>query len=50
MTILNITNQFLYDKKREAELMEILDIQSMDEVTIVPWRPPNTGGCPFISI
>ena len=42
MTILDMTSQLLYDKKREAELMDILGIQSMDEVTIIPWRPPAT--------
>ena len=30
MTILDMTSQLLYDKKREAELMDILGIQSMD--------------------
>lgn len=42
MTILDMTSQLIYDKKREVELMEILGIQSMDEVTIIPWRPPTT--------
>lgn len=42
MTIIDTTNQLLYDKKREAELMDILGIQSMDEVSIIPWRPPTT--------
>lgn len=41
MTIFDATNQLLYDHSREAELMEILGIQSMDEVTIIPWRPPT---------
>lgn len=42
MTILDMTSQLIYDKSREAELMDILGIQSMDEVTIIPWRPPTT--------
>ena len=42
MTILDSTNELLYDKSREAELMDILGIQSMDEVTIIPWRQPTT--------
>ena len=42
MTILDSSNELLYDKSREAELMDILGIQSMDEVTIIPWRPPAT--------
>jgi len=27
---------------RERELMDILGIESMDEVTIIPWRSPDT--------
>ena len=42
MRIFDATNQILYDHSREAELMDILGIQSMDEVTIIPWRPPTT--------
>ena len=42
MTILDSSNELLYDKSREAELMDILGIQSMDEVTIIPWRRPVT--------
>ena len=42
MTILDSSNELLYDKILEAELMDILGIQSMDEVTIIPWRPPAT--------
>lgn len=42
MTILDSTNELVYDKSREAELMDILGIQSMDEVTIIPWRKPTT--------
>ena len=42
MTILDSTNELVYDKSREAELMGILGIQSMDEVTIIPWRQPTT--------
>ena len=42
MRILNDTNQLLYDTSREQELMDILGIQSMDEVTIIPWRSPDT--------
>ena len=42
MTILDSSNELLYDKSREAELMDILGIQSMDEVTIIPWRKPET--------
>lgn len=30
------TEQLLYDANRERELMDILGIQSMDEVTIIP--------------
>lgn len=41
MTILDMTSQLIYDKKRESELMEILGVKSMDEVTIIPWRPPT---------
>lgn len=41
MLILDSTGQLLYDKYREAELMDILGIQSMDEVAIIPWRPPT---------
>ena len=43
MQILDSTGQLLYDKSREAELMDILGIQSMDEVGIIPWRPPTTS-------
>ena len=42
MMIWKSTNQLLYDHRREAELMEILRIQNMDEVSIIPWRPPAT--------
>lgn len=42
MTILDSTNELLYDRSREAELMDILGIQSMDEVSILPWRSPKT--------
>ena len=42
MTILDSSNELLYDKSREAELMDILGGQSMDEVTIIPWRKPET--------
>ena len=42
MTILDSTNELMYDKSRETELMDILGIQSMDEVTIIPWRRPST--------
>ena len=42
MTILDSSNELLYDKNREAELMDILGIHSMDEVTIIPWRQPTT--------
>ena len=42
MTILDSTNELVYDKSREAELMDILGIQRMDEVTIIPWRSPAT--------
>ena len=42
MEILNSTGQLLYDKSRETELMDILGIESMDEVAIIPWRPPTT--------
>ena len=42
MTMLDSSNELLYDKNREAELMDILGIQSMDEVTIIPWRLPAT--------
>ena len=42
MTILDDTNELVYDKTRETELMDILGIQSMDEVTIIPWRSPET--------
>ncbi len=42
MRILNGTEQLLYDASREQELMDILGIQSMDEVTIIPWRSPDT--------
>lgn len=42
MRIWNGTEQLLYDASRERELMDILGIQSMDEVTIIPWRPPDT--------
>ena len=31
----------MYDKSREAQLMDILGIQSMDEVTIIRWQPPG---------
>ena len=30
-----------YDKSREAELLDILGIQSMDEVTIIRWQSPG---------
>lgn len=42
MRIWNGTEQLLYDASRERELMDILGIQSMDEVTIIPWRSPDT--------
>ena len=42
MRIWNGTEQLLYDASRERELMDILGVQSMDEVTIIPWRPPGT--------
>lgn len=42
MRIWNGTEQLLYDASRERELMDILGIQSMDEVTIIPWRSPGT--------
>lgn len=42
MRIWNSTEQLLYDTSRERELMDILGIQSMDEVTIIPWRSPDT--------
>ena len=42
MTILDHSNELLYDKSRESELMDILGIRSMDEVTIIPWREPAT--------
>ena len=42
MRIWNGTEQLLYDASRERELMDILGIQSMDEVTIIPWRSPST--------
>ena len=52
MTILDSSNELLYDKSREAELMDILGIQSMDEVTIIPWRqpatPPRDGSSVFL--
>ena len=52
MTILDSSNELLYDKSREAELMDILGIQSMDEVTIIPWRhpatPPRDGSYVFL--
>ena len=41
MRIWDGTEQLLYDASRERELMDILGIQSMDEVTIIPWRPPE---------
>ena len=50
MTILDMTSQLLYDKKREAELMDILGIQSMDEVTIIPWRPQRRQRKPPMSL
>ena len=42
MRIWDGTEQLLYDASRERELMDILGIQSMDEVTIIPWRSPGT--------
>lgn len=42
MRIWDGTEQLLYDAIRERELMDILGIQSMDEVTIIPWRSPDT--------
>ena len=52
MTILDSTNELMYDKSREAELMDILGIRSMDEVTIIPWRlpatPPRDGSYVFV--
>lgn len=42
MRIWDGTEQLLYDASREQELMDILGIQSMDEVTIIPWRSPDT--------
>ena len=42
MTILDSSNELVYDKSREAELMDILGVRSMDEVTIIPWRQPST--------
>lgn len=42
MRIWDGTEQLLYDANRERELMDILGIQSMDEVTIIPWRSPDT--------
>ena len=42
MTILDSSNELMYDKSREAEVMDILGIRSMDEVTIIPWRQPET--------
>ena len=42
MRIWNGTEQLLYDASREQELMDILGIESMDEVTIIPWRSPDT--------
>ena len=52
MKILDHSNELLYDKSREAELMDILGIQSMDEVSILPWRSPETppveGTCVFV--
>lgn len=42
MRIWDGTEQLLYDASRERELMDILGIQSMDEVTIIPWRSPST--------
>ena len=48
MRIWNGTEQLLYDANRERELMDILGIQSMGEVTIIPWRSPRHAapGCP----
>ena len=42
MRILDNTAQLLYDANREHELIDILGIQSMDEVTIIPWHSPDT--------
>ena len=42
MRIWDGTEQLLYDAIREQELMDILGLQSMDEVTIIPWRSPDT--------
>ena len=42
MRIWDGTEQLLYDASREQELMDILGIESMDEVTIIPWRSPDT--------
>ena len=42
MTILDSSNELMYDKSQEAELMDILGVRSMDEVTIIPWRQPAT--------
>lgn len=42
MTILDSSNELLYDKSRETELMDILGVESMDEVSIIPWRSPET--------
>lgn len=42
MQIWDGTEQLLYDASREQELKDILGIQSMDEVTIIPWRSPDT--------
>ena len=47
MRIWNGTEQLLYDANRERELMDILGIQSMGEVTIIPptRRPGVPGMC-----